>query len=256
MEIYAKFKECSAVTVEGRGVAGGEMYFALDSAGADVPDALAAGARYAVVGASSEIGTACAGGRLDADVADRLIVVDDVFKTLQELGRWHRAMTFVDGKPLTVIAVTGLDRRADAVKEIRGVLSEKYSVTATEDGQNDGVGVPLTLLKIDSQTKVVLVEMAAGGFGDIKKLVDIALPNYGLITDVDKDDVHGLGQLYDYLRRTSDKVFLDVDDPVLCRMASDRNLQSDPERPYSLLIPYGTGCAESSAALAIGDYFD
>ena len=256
MEIYAKFKECSAVTVEGRGVAGGEMYFALDSAGADVPDALAAGARYAVVGVSSEIGTACAGGRLDADVADRLIVVDDVLKTLQELGRWHRAMTFVDGKPLTVIAVTGLDRRADAVKEIREVLSEKYSVTAMEDGQNDGVGVPLTLLKIDSQTKVVLVEMAAGGFGDIKKLVDIALPNYGLITDVDKDDVYGLGQLYDYLRRTSDKVFLDVDDPVLCRMASDRNLQSDPERPYSLLIPYGTGCAESSAALAIGAYFD
>lgn len=255
MEIYAKFKECSGVVVDSRAVAGGDMYFSLDSAGADVPDALAAGARYAVVGASSEIGTACAAGRLDAGVADRLIVVDDVLKTLQELGRWHRAMTFVDGKPLTVIAVTGLDGRDAAMKQISEVLSAKYNVTASEDGHNDSVGVPLTLLRISQQTQIVLVEMAAGCFGDIRKLVDIALPNYGLITDVDKDDAYGLGQLYDYLRRTSDKVFLDVDNPYLCRMASDRNLQSDPERPYSLLVPYGTGCTESSAALAIGAYF-
>ena len=47
------------------------------------------------------------------------------------------------------------------------------------------------------------------------------------------------GELYDYLRRTSDKVFLNVDNPHLCAMASERHLQSDPERPYSLVIPYG-----------------
>ena len=47
------------------------------------------------------------------------------------------------------------------------------------------------------------------------------------------------GELYDYLRRTADKVFLNVDNPHLCSMASERNLQGDPERPYSLIIPYG-----------------
>ena len=46
-------------------------------------------------------------------------------------------------------------------------------------------------------------------------------------------------ELYDYLRRTSDKVFLNVDNPHLCSMASERHLQSDPERPYSLVLPYG-----------------
>ncbi len=246
MEIYAKFRECSGVAVDARAVAGGEMYFDLDSCRTEVEGALAAGARYAVVDASSEC---------DRTLTDRLIFVDDVLKTLQELGRWHRAMTFVDGKPLTVIAVTGLDARDATITQIREVLSEKYCVTASGEGQNDGIGVPLTLLKINRQTQMVLVGMAAEEWGDIKRLVDIALPNYGLITDVDKDDVHGLGQLYDYLRRTSDKVFIDVDNPYLCRMASDRNLQSDPERPYSLLIPYGTGCPESSAALAVAACF-
>ena len=37
----------------------------------------------------------------------------------------------------------------------------------------------------------------------------------------------------------TDKAFINVDNPHLCQMASERNLQHDPERPYSLLIPYG-----------------
>jgi UDP-N-acetylmuramoyl-tripeptide--D-alanyl-D-alanine ligase len=129
------------------------------------------------------------------------------------------------------------------------VLSVKYNVTATEGNLNNSIGVPLTLLKIGSSTEIAVVEMGASHPGDIKELVDIALPNFGLITNVGKAHLLGFGsfegvkatkgELYDYLRRTSDKVFLNVDNPHLCQMASERNLQSDPERPYSLVLPYG-----------------
>jgi UDP-N-acetylmuramoyl-tripeptide--D-alanyl-D-alanine ligase len=122
-------------------------------------------------------------------------------------------------------------------------------VTATVGNLNNSIGVPLTLLKIDSDTQLAVVEMGASHPGDIKELVDIALPNYGLITNVGKAHLLGFGsfegvkrtkgELYDYLRRTADKVFLNVDNPHLCSMAAERNLQSDPERPYSLVIPYG-----------------
>jgi UDP-N-acetylmuramoyl-tripeptide--D-alanyl-D-alanine ligase len=48
------------------------------------------------------------------------------------------------------------------------------------------------------------------------------------------------GELYDYLRRTGDRVFLNVDNPYLCRMAADRELHNEAERPgQSLAIPYG-----------------
>jgi UDP-N-acetylmuramoyl-tripeptide--D-alanyl-D-alanine ligase len=48
------------------------------------------------------------------------------------------------------------------------------------------------------------------------------------------------GELYDYLRRTADKVFLNADNPYLCRMAAERELHNDSERPdQSLVIPYG-----------------
>ena len=243
-EIYRLFKSCNGVTTDTRTLKGGEMFFALKGENFDGNEyalkALEAGAAYAVVNASAEV----------AAVEDpRLVKVEDTLKTLQELARWHRSMTFVDGKPLTVIALTGTNGKTTTKELLRQVLSVKYNVTATKGNLNNSIGVPLTLLKINSETQIAVVEMGASHPGDIKELVDIALPNYGLITNVGKAHLLGFGsfegvkatkgELYDYLRRTSDKVFLNVDNPHLCQMASERNLQSDPERPYSLVLPYG-----------------
>ena len=249
--IYRKFKECSGVSTDTRSLKGGEMFFALKGDNFDGNEyalkALESGAAYAVVNKDSVAGA----------VEDpRLVKVDDTLKTLQELARWHRSMTIVNGKPLTVIALTGTNGKTTTKELIREVLSVKYNVTATEGNLNNSIGVPLTLLKIDSRTELAVVEMGASHPGDIKELVDIALPNYGLVTNVGKAHLLGFGsfegvkktkgELYDYLRRTSDKVFINVDNPHLCQMASERNLQSDPERPYSLLIPYGLGYQKAS----------
>ena len=253
ISIYNKFKECGVVTTDTRTLKGGEMFIALKGENFDGNEyalkALELGARYAVVNRSSKVGTDCAAGVLDADVAARLVLVEDTLKTLQELARWHRSMTFVDGKPLTVIALTGTNGKTTTKELIREVLSVKYRVTATEGNLNNSIGVPLTLLKINSETQLAVVEMGASHPGDIKELVEVALPNYGLITNVGKAHLLGFGsfdgvkatkgELYDYLRRTADKAFINVDNPHLCQMASERNMQHDSERPYSLLLPYG-----------------
>lgn len=253
ISIYNKFKECGVVTTDTRTLKGGEMFFALKGENFDGNEyalkALELGAKYAVVNRSSKVGTDCAAGVLDADVAARLVMVEDTLKTLQELARWHRSMTFVDGKPLTVIALTGTNGKTTTKELIREVLSVKYRVTATEGNLNNSIGVPLTLLKINYETQLAVVEMGASHPGDIKELVEVALPNYGLITNVGKAHLLGFGsfegvkatkgELYDYLRRTADKAFINVDNPHLCQMASERNMQHDSERPYSLLLPYG-----------------
>ena len=243
-EIYKLFNSCNGVTTDTRTLKGGEMFFALKGENFDGNEyalkALEAGAAYAVVNTSAEV----------ASVDDqRLIKVEDTLKALQELARWHRSMTFVGGRPLPVVALTGTNGKTTTKELVRQVLSAKYNVTATEGNLNNSIGVPLTLLKISPATDIAVVEMGASHPGDIKELVDIALPNFGLITNVGKAHLLGFGsfegvkatkgELYDYLRRTSDKVFLNVDNPHLCQMASERNLQSDPERPYSLVLPYG-----------------
>ena len=244
ISIYAKFKECGRVTTDTRTLSAGDMFFALKGENFDGNEyafkALEAGASYAVV---AEDSAAASSGD------PRIIPVDDTLKTLQELARWHRSMTFVDGKPLPVVALTGTNGKTTTKELIREVLSVKYNVTATKGNLNNNIGVPLTLLSVCPDTEIAVVEMGASHPGDIKELVDIALPNYGLVTNVGKAHLLGFGsfegvmktkgELYDYLRRTSDKVFLNVDNPYLCRMAAERNLQSDPERPYSLVLPYG-----------------
>lgn len=245
IEIYKRFKECGEVTTDTRTLKGGEIFFALKGENFDGNEyalkALEAGAAYAVINKASEV----------AKSEDpRLIKVDDTLQTLQELARWHRSMTIVDGKPLTVIALTGTNGKTTTKELIREVLSVKYRVTATQGNLNNSIGVPLTLLKIKSDTQLAVIEMGASHPGDIKELVNIALPNYGLITNVGKAHLLGFGsfegvmntkgELYDYLRRTADKVFLNADNPYLCRMAAERNLHSDSERPdSSLVIPYG-----------------
>lgn len=245
IEIYNKYRSCGGkVTTDTRTLKGGELFFALKGENFDGNEyafkALEAGAAYAVVNSSSDV----------AESDDpRLIKVDDTLKTLQELARWHRSMIFVDGKPLPVVALTGTNGKTTTKELIREVLSVKYKVAATEGNLNNSIGVPLTLLKMAPDTQIAVVEMGASHPGDIKELVDVALPNFGLVTNVGKAHLLGFGsfegvmatkgELYDYLRRTSDKVFINVDNPYLCKMASERNLQSDPERPYSLLLPYG-----------------
>ena len=244
ISIYNKFKQCGVVTTDSRTLRGGEMFFALKGENFDGNEyalkALEAGAAYAVVNKDSSAG---------AIDDPRLIKVEDTLKTLQELARWHRSMTIVDGKPLTVIALTGTNGKTTTKELIREVLSVKYRVTATEGNLNNSIGVPLTLLKINSETQLAVVEMGASHPGDIKELVDIALPNYGLITNVGKAHLLGFGsfdgvkatkgELYDYLRRTADRAFINVDNPHLCQMASERNMQHDTERSYSRLLPYG-----------------
>ena len=268
ISIYNKFKECGVVTTDTRTLKGGEMFFALKGENFDGNEyalkALELGARYAVVNRSSKVGTDCAAGVLDADVAARLVMVEDTLKTLQELARWHRSMTFVDGKPLTVIALTGTNGKTTTKELIREVLSVKYRVTATEGNLNNSIGVPLTLLKINSETQLAVVEMGASHPGDIKELVEVALPNYGLITNVGKAHLLGFGsfdgvkaakgELYDYLRRTADKAFINVDNPHLCQMASERNMQHDSERPYSLLLPYGLDYSGAAVLPSSAEY--
>ena len=244
IEIYKIFKSCSGVTTDSRTLKGGELFFALKGENFDGNEyalkALETGAAYAVVNSNSAVASC---------QDERLIKVEDTLKTLQELARWHRSMTFVNGKPLPVVALTGTNGKTTTKELIKEVLSTKYKVTATEGNLNNSIGVPLTLLKINQETQIAVVEMGASHPGDIKELVDIALPNYGLITNVGKAHLLGFGsfegvmntkgELYDYLRRTADKAFLNVDNPYLCKMANDRNLHNDPERPYSLVIPYG-----------------
>ena len=236
-KLYSLFKECSRVTTDSRNISGGELFIALKGENFNGNEfalkALEAGAKYAVVDQES---TAAVSGD------ERIIPVPDTLEALQALGRHHRENTFVNGKRLTVIGLTGTNGKTTTKELITLVLSAKYNVTATRGNLNNDIGVPLSLLSINGDTELAVIEMGANHPDDISKLVSVCEPDYGLITNVGRAHLLGFGsfegvkkakgQLYDYLAAHGGQAFVNTDDPDLTAMASDR-------WPSGGYVPYG-----------------
>ncbi|MBR5175795.1 MAG: UDP-N-acetylmuramoyl-tripeptide--D-alanyl-D-alanine ligase [Bacteroidales bacterium] len=236
-KLYSLFKECSRVTTDSRNISGGELFIALIGENFNGNEfalkALEAGAKYAVVDQES---TAAVSGD------ERIIPVPDTLVALQALGRHHRENTFVNGKRLTVIGLTGTNGKTTTKELITLVLSAKYNVTATRGNLNNDIGVPLSLLTIDDKTELAVIEMGANHPDDISRLVGVSEPDFGLITNVGRAHLLGFGsfegvkkakgQLYDYLAAHGGRAFVNTDDPDLTAMAADRWPSGD-------FIPYG-----------------
>ena len=225
--LYSAFLECGRVTTDSRAISGGEMFFGLKGDNFDGNEyalkALEAGSRYAVVDESS---TAATSGD------PRVIVVPDTLVALQALARHHRENTFIDGKRLTVIGLTGTNGKTTTKELITRVLSVKYKVTSTQGNLNNDIGVPLSVLNINSETQLAVIEMGANHPDDIGKLVKVCEPDYGLITNVGKAHLLGFGsfegvkkakgKLYDYISEHGGSIFLNADDENLVAMAAER----------------------------------
>ena len=228
-DLYSLFRQCAGVTTDSRTIAGGEMFFALKGENFDGNEyalkALEQGAGFAVVDAASAVAS------MDP-VPQGIIPVEDTLKTLQALANYHRENTFVDGKRLTVIGLTGTNGKTTTKELITAVLSSKFKVTATKGNLNNDIGVPLSLLSIGPETQLAVIEMGASHLEDITGLVAVCDPDYGLITNVGKAHLLGFGsfegvkyakgKLYDWLGSHGGTAFVNADDPVLTGMASER----------------------------------
>ena len=192
----------------------------------------------------------------------RILLVEDTLLALQELARaWRRELG------LPIIAITGTNGKTTTKELLATVLSTKYNLHYTQGNLNNQIGVPLTLLQITRAHEMAIVEMGASHPGDIKELVDIAEPNYGLITNVGRAHLEGFGsfegvqqtkkELYDYLREHQGFIFRNTDNPYLAQMAGDLKTVA-----YTTgTMPSGTNLvgeynAENvSAAICVGEYF-
>ena len=160
----------------------------------------------------------------DYVTSDRTILVEDSLVALQQLAHRHRKAM---GTP--VIGITGTNGKTTTKELLAAVLSTKYNVLATEGNLNNHIGVPLTLLKLNIDHELAVIEMGASHPGDIKELAEIAAPNYGLITNVGQAHLEGFGsfegvvktkgELYDYLRHTHGKIFIKKENKDLQGMA-------------------------------------
>ncbi|PIF00427.1 MAG: UDP-N-acetylmuramoyl-tripeptide--D-alanyl-D-alanine ligase [Maribacter sp.] len=150
---------------------------------------------------------------------DKVLIVDDVLGTLQELAKYHR-----NHCSARIIALTGSNGKTTTKELILSVLSQKYKTVATVGNLNNHIGVPLTLLSIKEDTEIAIVEMGANHLKEIEFLCTIALPDFGYITNFGKAHLEGFGgvdgviegksELYSFITNHNGIAFLNADDPV------------------------------------------
>lgn len=216
-ELYELFIHHPKVTTDSRNCPKGSIFFALKGEKFDgnqyASKALDAGCDYAVI------------DNPDCYINKRTILVDNVLQTLQQLAHRHRK---VIGLP--IIGITGTNGKTTTKELLAAVLSSKYNLLYTEGNLNNQIGVPLTLLRLNHDHEMAVIEMGASHPGDIKELVDIVQPNYGLITNVGRAHLEGFGsfeniirtkgELYDYIRHTHGKIFIKQENEFLRGIAN------------------------------------
>ena len=215
--LYRLFKQCGQVATDSRACPEGALFFALRGPSFD-------GNKYA----AAALGNGCAYAVVDnAEYAvdDRYFVVDNALAALQELARHHRRELGT-----AIIGITGTNGKTTTKELAAAVLSRKLPVLYTEGNLNNAIGVPKTLLRLNTGHRVGVVEMGASHPGDIKELVDIAEPDCGIITNIGLAHLEGFGSLegvaktkgemYGYLRgKMGAQVFVDASNGMLMGMS-------------------------------------
>lgn len=211
-ELYKCFMECGKVTTDSRNCPEGSMFIALKgetfNGNAFAAQALKQGCRYAVIDESEYAG-------------EGTILVDNCLQALQQLANYHRRQL-----KTPVIGITGTNGKTTTKELISTVLSRKFNTLYTEGNFNNHIGVPLTLLRLTKEHEMAVIEMGANHPGEIKTLVHIAEPDYGIITNVGKAHLQGFGsfegvirtkgELYDFLRaKGGATIFIQNENPYL-----------------------------------------
>jgi UDP-N-acetylmuramoyl-tripeptide--D-alanyl-D-alanine ligase len=75
------------------------------------------------------------------------------------------------------------------------VLSKAFKTVATQGNLNNEIGVPITLLNIEENTQIAVVEMGADKKGDIAFLCHIAKPDRGVITNIGTAHIQSFGSV-------------------------------------------------------------
>lgn len=221
-ELHSLFLSSNGVSTDTRNILTGQLFFALkgDNFNGNVYAQLALdkGAAYCIIDEE------------DAKVNEYCILVEDVLTSLQHLAHYHRIQ-----QGAKILALTGSNGKTTTKELINAVLSTQLETIATLGNLNNHIGVPLTLLTINDETELAIIEMGANHVQEIASLSKIAAPDYGLITNFGKAHLEGFGgvegvikgksELYDYLKNDQGTIFINTDDALQVKQAGNyRNI--------------------------------
>ena len=120
---------------------------------------------------------------------DRFYVkVRSTQRALRDLAQWYKRRF-----DIPFLAITGSVGKTTTKDMVAAVLGEKYKVLKTDGNFNNNIGLPLTLLRLEREHEICVLEMGMNHAGEIEYLSDIVEPDVALITNVGDAHIENLG---------------------------------------------------------------
>jgi UDP-N-acetylmuramoyl-tripeptide--D-alanyl-D-alanine ligase len=215
--LYKIYQQFPSVQTDTRKLKSGDIFFALKGDNFNgnefAKQAIESGAAYAVIDEAAY------------EIPGKTFLVDDVLSALQQLAKHHRQKFTIP-----FIAITGSNGKTTTKELIHAVLSSSIKTYTTDGNLNNHIGVPITILKINADAELAVIEMGANHQKEIASYCEYAMPTHGLITNCGKAHLEGFGgvdgvkkgkgELFDYLRNNNGTAFIMWDYDYLHEMSN------------------------------------
>lgn len=219
-DIYKIYQQFPSIETDSRKLKKGDIFFALKGPNFN-------GNQF--VKQALESGAACIVADEPLSLEDkRIIKVNDVLETLQQLAKYHREQF-----KIPFIAITGSNGKTTTKELLHEVLSTTFKTYTTKGNLNNHIGIPLTILKIKPDAEIAVIEMGANHLHEISGYCEYAQPTHGLITNIGKAHIEGFGseenvkkgkgELFQYLKNNEGTVFVNTDDPSVYDLSKTIN---------------------------------
>ncbi len=210
----------SNVCIDSRSATANDIFFALKGDNTDgnrhAESAIKAGCAYAVI------------DKPQYDKGSKYILVEDALSSLQMLARSYRRKIDVP-----FLGITGTNGKTTTKELTQAVLSQSFTSSATQGNLNNHIGVPLTLLSLEKNSELAIIEMGANHIGEIAHLSELARPTHAVITNIGKAHLEGFGsvdnietaksELFQFVSGNNGVLFVNHDDERLKKHARTKN---------------------------------
>ena len=159
-----------------------------------------------------------------------LILVENTTKALGDLAAFNRKRSKVK-----LIAITGSNGKTTTRAITESIISKKFNTLATSGNFNNEIGLPLTLLRLNSTHKCAVVELGMDKPGEIAYLSKISAPDIGVITNIGYAHLEGVGGIEGVLKAKKELLYeidskgtaiLNADDTALLCAGKEININT------------------------------
>ena len=157
---------------------------------------------------------------------DKILVVDNVLHTLQEVARFYRKSFSVP-----IIVIGGSNGKTTTRELVKEVLATKYKVHSSKGNLNNHIGLPLSILSMDRDIELGIFEIGANHSGEHLALLDILSPTHVVITNNGLDHLEGFGspegvrlankEIYDWAKANGAMAFVNKNQSDLIEDSGD-----------------------------------